>query len=341
MKSKSAIINVAVNARFRQVERPTGVQNWAAEVTNEIAQMPGLRVKEYLPNRMISKGMLGHLWEQLVLPLLARKSDVLFSPSNSGPVLFKRQLVCIHDAIVFTHPEFFSKPYQLISTFLLRMFHWQSINLVTVSTYAKKGIELVVGTKSRITVVGMGLPILNTNLQLESTSNYFLFIGGDIKRKNLNFLLQFWSSVYELTGYHLKVVIGNDSTSLKKIDIKNNTGVEYIPNPNNLELSRLYRGCRSLLWPSIAEGFGMPLLEAMAFGKSFVSTPVGAAQELRIGESRVIPLLDELWKEEIIHKTRNKNKDSDKQKMKSQNYSWAKVAENIRKEVVYVSKSFH
>ena len=290
---------------------------------------------------MFSTGMLGHLWEQLILPILARKSHVLFSPANSGPVLFKRQVVCIHDAIVFTHPEFFSKSYRLISRFLLRMFNWRSINLVTVSINSRENIEFAVGSKSRIAVAGMGLPALDTKIQSESHNQYFLFIGGDIQRKNLNFLLRFWSSVHELTGYYLKVVIGNDSASLSKIHIKDVFGVEYISNPTNLELSRLYHGCRSLLWPSISEGFGIPLIEAMAFGKSFVSTPVGAAQELRVGESRVIPLVDELWKKEIVHKASNMQIDSVEQQVKSQEYTWAKVAQSVKDELIYVSKLSH
>ena len=341
MNSESSIIKVAVNARFRQVRRQTGVQNWASHVTNEISTLNGMVVKEHQPNRMFSTGMLGHLWEQLILPILARKSHVLFSPANSGPVLFKRQVVCIHDAIVFTHPEFFSKSYRLISRFLLRMFNWRSINLVTVSINSRENIEFAVGSKSRIAVAGMGLPTLNTKVQSESHNQYFLFIGGDIQRKNLNFLLRFWSSVHELTGYYLKVVIGNDSTSLSKIHIQDVFGVEYISNPTNLELSHLYHGCRSLLWPSISEGFGIPLIEAMAFGKSFVSTPVGAAQELRVGESRVIPLVDELWKKEIVHKASNMQIDSVEQQVKSQEYTWAKVAQSVRDELIYVSKLSH
>jgi len=341
MNSQGPVLNIAVNARFRQVIRPTGVQNWASHVTNEIAQMPGLLVKEYKPYRMFSTGMLGHLWEQLILPILARKSHVLFSPANSGPVLFRRQLVCIHDAMIFTHPEFFSTLYRLFSIFLLKMFTWRNFNLVTVSINSKKNIEFAVGSKSRIAVVGMGLPTLDTKVKIKSPSQYFLFIGGDIQRKNLDFLLRFWSSVHELTGYYLKVVIGNDSNNLSKIQVQDSFGVEYVSNPTNLELSHLYQGCRSLLWPSIAEGFGIPLLEAMAFGKSFVSTPVGAAQELRLGESKVIPLVDKLWKEEIVYKIRNKQIDSLRQIVKSEEYTWAKVAQSVRNELTYVSKSFH
>jgi glycosyltransferase involved in cell wall biosynthesis len=341
MNSEGSVINIAVNARFRQANRPTGVQNWSSYVTNEIAQIHGLTVKEYKPNRMFSTGMRGHLWEQLILPILARRSNVLFSPANSGPVLFKKQLVCIHDAMVFTHPEFFSTSYRLISKFLLKMFNWRDINLVTVSINSKENIEFAVGSKSRIAVVGMGLPTLDTKVRPESNDHYFLFIGGDIQRKNLNFLLRFWSSVHELTGYYLKVVIGNDSASLSKIHMKDILGVKYIANPTNLELSHLYQGCRSLLWPSIAEGFGIPLVEAMAFGKSFISTPVGAAQELKVGESRVIPLVGELWEKEIVHKASSRQIDSDKQRIKSQEYNWAKVAQNVRNELIYVSKLAH
>ena len=70
--------------------------------------------------------------------------------------------------------------------------------------------------------------------------------------------------------------------------------------PTDEELVRLYAGALCLVWPSYYEGYGFPLLEAMAVGTPFLSTDVGAAAELAvIPEEQILPLDPERWIERI------------------------------------------
>jgi glycosyltransferase involved in cell wall biosynthesis len=83
----------------------------------------------------------------------------------------------------------------------------------------------------------------------------------------------------------------------------------------------------------MAEGFGIPLLEAMSFGKPFISTPVGAANELQTGESVVLPPDILLWQEEILKMVLLPHIDSAEQIQKTYEYTWDKVVCKIKKEI--------
>jgi glycosyltransferase involved in cell wall biosynthesis len=188
-------------------------------------------------------------------------------------------------------------------------------------------------SKLIVQVVGAGLPKLESVESTESPKKYFLFIGGDIERKNLNFLIPIWGEIFESTRYRLVVVVGEKSASLKINDLADIEGITYVINPNNMQLATLYQGSRALLWPSLAEGFGMPLLEAMSFGKSFISTSVGAAKELRTGESKILPLDASLWRDKIVQTISHPQTDHSDQIHKAHEYTWENVAKNVKKAI--------
>lgn len=327
------LIYVSLNARFRRARRISGVQNWSTHVAEALKSIDGITVTEHLPHPFFATGIRGHFWEQFILPVRARKSNILVSPGNSGPIFFKKNLVCVHDAMVFTHPELFNKSYKTISKILLKAYSPNRVRILTVSRSSMDAIRQVVSSAMMISVVGVGLPQFESTSVEDAAQKYFLFIGGDIERKNLKFLLQIWGHIYKSTGFELVVITGEKSSSLSTTELKRTEGVRYIVDPDNLELSNLYRCSRALLWPSIVEGFGIPLLEAMSFGKSFISTPVGAADELQTGESVVLSLDTLSWTKQILHMALNPQTDSADQIFKARNYTWSAVANKIKLEI--------
>jgi glycosyltransferase involved in cell wall biosynthesis len=76
-------------------------------------------------------------------------------------------------------------------------------------------------------------------------------------------------------------------------------GVRRVADPSDAELADLYARALCLLWPSLAEGYGIPLLEAMACGTPFLSADVGAARELAIDARQVLPLDGDRWVAEL------------------------------------------
>ena len=116
----------------------------------------------------------------------------------------------------------------------------------------------------------------------ESCEKYFLFVGNLEKRKNLTGLIR----AFEMTGlvnegYSLKIVgmDGNGAGEIRELS-KRVLGIELLGFVDEETLLSLYANCRAFLYPSFWEGFGMPLLEAMAMGCVCVSTQTGASPEV-------------------------------------------------------------
>jgi len=205
-----------------------------------------------------------------------------------------------------------------------------NIKVVTVSDKSKLELEMVAKKGKRITVVGMGL--YNHTTQSKFISSYhptFLFVGGQIRRKNLKFLMAIWPSIFTDTGATLKVTTSKSSRTLKTEVYSEVSGVEYITDPSDAELSELYDETSALLLPSLGEGFGMPLLEVMSHGKPFIATDTGAATELLVGRSKILPLINELWRREIITLASSPTQKDDSQINKSKGYTWESVADKI------------
>lgn len=321
---------LAVNSRFQKAQKSTGVQNWAKSTLAELKCFEEVEIKEITPSVFFSNGIRGHVWEQLVLPWRARKFDALLSPCNFGPVIYRRQIICIHDALVFSHPMYFQRSYRMVCKIIHTIILKSKIKVVTVSIRSKIELEKVAKTGKIINVAGMGLYDLpREQRKISSKRPTFLFVGGHVTRKNLKFLLTMWPSIFTDTGAILKVTTSHSSRTLKSGIESKTLGVEYINDPSDAALSELYDSVNALLWPSFGEGFGMPLLEVMSHGKPFIATDSGAATELLVGRSKILPLDAELWRREILSIGSTPNRKDHEQINKTKTYTWKLVAEKI------------
>ena len=115
-----------------------------------------------------------------------------------------------------------------------------------------------------------------------SGDKFFLFVGSLEKRKNLTGLIRaFERTGLANDGYSLKIVgmDGNGAGEIRELSRKV-VGVELLGFVDEKTLVGLYANCRAFVYPSFWEGFGMPLLEAMAQGCVCVSTQSGASPEV-------------------------------------------------------------
>jgi glycosyltransferase involved in cell wall biosynthesis len=130
---------------------------------------------------------------------------------------------------------------------------------------------------------------------------YCLQVGAHDPRKNVDFLLGLWPEVRARTGLELHVTQRPSATAIRLQALEERSaGVVVHVDPTDEELAGLYAGALCLLWPSHYEGYGFPLLEAMAAGTPFLSTDVGAAAELAVdpGE-QILPLDRDAWVQRI------------------------------------------
>lgn len=112
---------------------------------------------------------------------------------------------------------------------------------------------------------------------------YFLFVGTKEPRKNLDRCLLAWrDSGLQQRGYKL-VVAGGDGwkyrlrESIRRYGIDTSV-VDLMPSTD--ELRQLYAQCRAVILPSLYEGFGLPLVEAMRFGKPMITSNVSSMPEI-------------------------------------------------------------
>jgi glycosyltransferase involved in cell wall biosynthesis len=218
----------------------------------------------------------GHAWEQLELPFYAW-SGILFTPTGSAPLIHPRNILTIHDAIVFAAPAGFSRAYlawyRMLSLVLCRT----AAHILTVSEFSKQ--ELVRWCKAsprNISVVYPGalhmLSIEPDNSILERFSlkpfSYALAVGSSSPNKNFISLI---AALDYLEGSGINVVlvgqtgsmVGRHGSKQKPLLTARVNNIGYVTDG---ELRALYESAGCFAFPSLYEGFGLPPLEAMSLG---------------------------------------------------------------------------
>lgn len=235
------------------------------------------------------QGIKGHIWEQLYLPTQL-KHRLLWSPGNTGPLGVTRQVVTVHDAAALDHPEWFEQKFVLWYSALLPRLIRKVRAIITVSRFSKERIVHCTGLDpERVHVVYNGVDtrfhpvdpetVSKTLASFGLTKPYILFVGSLEPRKNLKLLLDTWGlgkfdgatlAVAGATG-HLFQQFALDS--LPK-------GVCLLGRVPDDVLPALYSGAAGFVYGSIYEGFGLPLLEALACGCPIAVSDIPAHREV-------------------------------------------------------------
>jgi glycosyltransferase involved in cell wall biosynthesis len=315
---------VAVNGRFLAMTA-TGVQRYGREILRRLGPHLESELRVIVPpDRILGvdeidngfttgrdwHGNRGHRWEQLTLPELTRRAGaaVLWSPCNWGPLRVHNQVPVVHDIAPLTHPQYFTRAYRLLARALTGPLVRRSAVVVTPSSHTRTDLlDRFALEPSRVRVVppGVGSPFDSMPLDdLERRSgDYCLLVGAHDSRKNAEFVLDFWPEVHEETGLDLHLTHRSVVTTRRPFVLRAqpSEGIVVHADPSDEDLARLYANALCLLWPSHYEGYGFPLLEAMAVGTPFLSTDTGAAAELAVTrEEQILPLRPELWRSRIV-----------------------------------------
>jgi alpha-1,3-rhamnosyl/mannosyltransferase len=110
--------------------------------------------------------------------------------------------------------------------------------------------------------------------------DYVLAVGTLEPRKNLDRLI----AAVGKSGRELRVV---GARGWGGVDVRGN-GVRWLGEVDDVELARLYRGAACVAYPSLYEGFGIPVLEAMACGAPVVTTRGTAMEEVADGAAVLV-----------------------------------------------------
>jgi glycosyltransferase involved in cell wall biosynthesis len=278
-------MRVAVNGRYL-VQRITGQQRYAREIVARLAE----RMDVVAPPGK-SQGVRGHLWEQLALPRRVN-GDLLWSPSTTGPLAVRRQVLTIHDCAFFDQARCFSRAFAAWYQFLVPRLARKAQQIITVSEFSKQRIvELCGVVPDKVTVVYSGVSpqfrphsageIAAARQRHNLPPQYVLCVGSLEPRKNLSRLLEAWQLIQpRLAGLSL-VIVGARSHVFRDAGLA-------VPRPSvhlagylsDDELAAVYAGAEMFVYPSLYEGFGLPVLEAMASGVPVITSNATALAEV-------------------------------------------------------------
>lgn len=277
---------IAINARF-QTRRITGVDRYAHEVSKRLS-LPKRFIK---PSRALGQ-VSGHFWEQFILPNLLQKDELLWSPANAGSWSVSRQVLTIHDASVFDHPEWFRPAFATWTQLSWKILSKRVRAIITVSEFSKRRLKYHLGLpdeKIHVVYNGVGEPFLTQSVKcveevkkkLGIRKPYFLFVGTMEPRKNLKGVMEAWA-VAGLDEYEL--FVSGASGDVFANWVSHAESVTYV---DDQDLPALYSGATAFVFPSLYEGFGLPVLEAMACGTPVITSNSTSLAEV-FGDSALL-----------------------------------------------------
>jgi glycosyltransferase involved in cell wall biosynthesis len=268
---------IAVNARY-QYRRVTGVERYALEISKRIQPTPRM----IAPNKALGQ-INGHLWEQFSLPFQLQKNEILWSPANTGAWIVRDQVVTIHDASVFDHPEWFRPAFAAWTRLSWKVLANRAKAIITVSEFSRERLKYhlkISNQKIHVIPNGVGKPfepqptktINEIKRKYDLNKPYFLFIGTHEPRKNLVKLIGAFGKLK--TSTHLLAIAGDKGKVFADpvshaLSVTYAEFLGYIPDS---DLPALYSGAGAVIISSLYEGFGLITLEAMACGTPVIAS---------------------------------------------------------------------
>jgi glycosyltransferase involved in cell wall biosynthesis len=246
--------------------------------------------------------------EQILLPLKLRDTDLLISLCNWGPIL-ENQVIVIHDIAPLVRPEFFDPNYVKFAKIIIPKLVKKVRQIATVSEFSRQEISRYFNYDySKIKVLGAGTSF--AQIEINETysptpftniiNGYCVFLGGHDKRKNLKFLIDLWPEIYAASGKQLLVTTVENPALAKNMQNQDTSGIIYVGHVENRQMRSLVQNASMLLNPSIYEGYGMPVIEALSLGTAVISSETGIVRDIKTSGLTVLPLDRELWINSIL-----------------------------------------
>lgn len=280
-----------INGRFLS-QPTTGVQRYAGEIVRALdalfaEQAPltrGLELRLHCPPgssdiainsiercEIGSRG--GHLWEQTRLAASLRGGGLL-SLCNTGPLLSRKHIVCIHDANVWNAPQSYSLRFRTSYKALLPCLGKTACSISTVSNFSLgELVRLGIVPERRAFVAPNGhehvlrwKPKHSAATRLAASRETIVMIGGAAPHKNVKLILDMAERLGK-AGLKIAVVGMSDSDIFKTGSARAEAqNIHWLGRISDNELAALLMDSLCLAFPSLTEGFGLPVVEAMALG---------------------------------------------------------------------------
>ncbi|MEH2422919.1 MAG: glycosyltransferase family 1 protein [Nostoc sp.] len=283
-------------------KKPTGITTYALNI---LANFQSFQLT-LLTSQIISKyecyiisqkltpdqGIKGHferlVWTQFQLPQIYKnlKSSLLFSPLPEAPIYTNcRFVVMSHDLIPLRFPKRFS-PLTPYHRYYVPQVLKQAQHIICNSqATAKDIIDFYQIPASKITPIPLAHDRTHFCLLNLPSRNYFLYIGRQDPYKNIQRLISAFAALPNCKDYELWLVGPIDSrytptlkVQVAELGVTNQVKfLDYIPYS---ELPKIINQAIALVFPSLWEGFGLPVLEAMACGTPVITSNLSSLPEV-------------------------------------------------------------
>lgn len=270
------------------------------------------------------------------IPKLIQKNKIDYAHFQYivPPIKYCKYIVTIHDVLFLDYPEYFPLSYRIKNKALFQWSANYADIVLTVSEYSKQKIQEHFGIKDVVITPNAVDPVFFDKYDKEKVvqevqqkynlENYWIYISRWEPRKNHHILLKVFIKNEYYKKYSL-VLIGSQSIANSEFKTLYNDLEESVKKTifildkvNFEELALLLRGATLAVYPSIAEGFGIPPLETSAAGISTICSNTTAMSDFVFLNNRLFNPLSE-------------NDFNDKIKFGLQNQQDVSIAETIQK----------
>lgn len=292
------------------MERPTGISTYALGLLPQLRcldplvlsprDLPGFRRQAISDQLSPEWGMRGHmrrlLWTQFHCPriYLHQGGDLLFSPLPEAPLFSHcRSVVTLHDLIPAHFPEWRQKNRYYYRWYVPRVLHHAEHILCDSQATADDAIRFHRIPAQKLSVIPLACDTDRFQWLDLPRQNYFLYVGRDAPNKNL------WRMIRALgqmqtrgSGVELWLAGGLKPDTLRdlnrwidELDLGSQVKVVGYVDPEQLPV--MINQAIAVLMPSLWEGFGLPVLEAMACGTPVITSEISSLPEVA-GEAALL-----------------------------------------------------
>ncbi|MBT8186512.1 MAG: glycosyltransferase family 4 protein, partial [Croceitalea sp.] len=259
-------------------------------------------------------------WKQIK----AEKVDLYHGLSGEMPLQFRKntitKLVSIHDLIFLSHPQYYNPFDKIIYKFKFKYAARTADHIVAISEQTKADIvKYLKIDAAKISVVYQGCnkaykqkytaqEIAAVKRRHGLPDQYILNVGTLQERKNALTLIK----AIKGTSYHV-VLVGQEKGYAKKLHryIQNHklyNQVSFVQNVDVGQLAKIYQGATVFCYPSICEGFGIPIIEALYSNIPVIATQDGCFPEAAGPHSIFVdPLNSKMIRKELTRIYENPN----------------------------------
>lgn len=278
-----SIVDIAVSGRFEGISQPTGTHRSAALLLAAVKLKTYLSLEVVHPgtqccfNRLLKQPFWVHLWEQTVFPLASR-CKIIWTLMGTGPCLIttKRHVMVVHDLNFKIIPKSFGKAFRTLYHFACGVAAQRAGVVVCFTNYVSAVLQKRLGIPvDRIRVIPQGPGLTGLEKPFDSPMGqnpkkpYFICVGSLQPHKNLAGILAAWEIFRQRhSSFSLKVV-GRAQRNFAALDLdltRLPPDVEFTGYISDEALINLYRGATGFIYPSIEEGFGLPVIESFYCG---------------------------------------------------------------------------